>query len=191
MRSLCISFEPGDADKQVEITLIDNGRWNTITELDLLLTFENTVNAHLGRYLKRAWIKILDDTGFPGEAINKVESREIVDGEVVYIVDGEAVSSWRVLIEYFKMNWAIPIVRRGTLKMVLVDALHNVCHLAHLYLSVYLLDGIVDKKLPLVLIHDRVNSLVAYAVLSVVVVGLMHMLSTKVFHRQGDKRNAR
>ena len=73
MRSLCISFEPGDADKHVETTLIDNGRWNTITELDLLLTFENTVNAHLGRYLKRARIKILDDTGFPGEAINKAE----------------------------------------------------------------------------------------------------------------------
>jgi len=131
-----ITFDPGEATKELKVQLVQNDAWNTTTEFGLELLPEGLTGAVLGAYLYHARVKVCDDDAFP---TNKYKKQ-------ILQRTSEDVPGFYLLVEYFKMNLLDPVVRRGTFKMFLVGALHNFRFLIMLYIRVYLVDSVLNPK---------------------------------------------
>lgn len=162
-------FAPGVTLLQIEIPIIDNSLWDTTTEFTCILKHDDAKGATIGHSLSSALVKIIDNNYFPtDEFANLITDNEILDHH-----------KWPLLFGYFKLVTRIPSVFQGTIKFILVDFVHNLWGLFHLFMNVYILDFVVDTSRPVddqLLFQDRIWSLATCAFITIVAVALFHFL---------------
>lgn len=132
-----LEFKPGDREKTIEVQTLDSKIWDTTTEFIIELVYDDESHGcSLGRYLWMARVKVIDSNYFPS---NKHS----------YLIDeglNDNISTWALLIDYFKLNFHHPVVRRGTIKMMGIGLFHNLFFFQQLVLNVYLVDKILKGK---------------------------------------------
>jgi ABC-type multidrug transport system fused ATPase/permease subunit len=131
-------MEPGVFMKSLQVPIMQNDRWDTTLEFKIELKDEGLVGACLGRYLRSARIKILDDDAFP---TNRYKDEILAE-------DLESIPKFGLLFEYFKVNWRNSDIRRGTIKIFLSDTVHQIYALLRLILNVYLIDKVLKMSEP-------------------------------------------
>eukprot|EP00931_Biecheleriopsis_adriatica_P112033 TRINITY_DN8654_c0_g1_i1.p1 TRINITY_DN8654_c0_g1~~TRINITY_DN8654_c0_g1_i1.p1 ORF type:complete len:885 (-),score=160.59 TRINITY_DN8654_c0_g1_i1:39-2330(-) len=142
-RSGVLEFLPGEKAKEIEVKLIQNVYWNATQEFRLLLSDPEGVE--LSRSLKVARCKIVDDDTFPNNKYEKQLKQTPTDTELPSTVGyskGQA-SPWGVIRQYIKVNFRNPVVRCGSIKLLLKDQVFNCIGIAQLFLFQYLVDGIL------------------------------------------------
>jgi len=171
-----ITFGPNENTKEVQIAQLKSTDWNTT--LEFIIKIKNGSGCCLGRYLWKTRVKVIDMDSFP---TNKFKNE-------INQLDYDSIPKPSLLLEYFKMNLQNPVVKRGTIRMMLVDVLHNVYFLLRLLMNIYLLDFILKKDAPrpagvpdedLFIIKSREPSLVAFISLIILPFALLHYLDYK------------
>lgn len=177
-----VVFEPGESLAHIEIPIINNDLWDTSTEFRCILKDDGLVGAELGQYLWHTRIKIIDNNFFPTDTFGGVDTPAKID----------ACGKVPLMMGYCQMVSNIPRVWVGTIKYCLVDAFHNLWHLIYLFMTVYILDYIVDTKSPESnLAFSRGESLIVCSSITVVALAIEHFLdySRLAFHVTGSARN--
>jgi len=167
-------FQPNETVKEVKVPILQNAGWDTT--LEFVIKLSEPKGCALGRYLYKTRVKVIDTCTFPTDKYKDEMAQDLT-----------AVSKPRLLIEYFKMNFENPVVRKGTIRMVLVDVLHNIYFLLKLLMNIYLVDFILkssrgDSAFPeddLFLIKNRSASLCAFVALIMLPFALLHFLDYK------------
>lgn len=167
-----VIFAPGENEHIIEIDLLDREFWDTTLEFRVELygggDLGDLENGILGRYLWSARVKIIDTDFFPSNAYEHlVKDKQYHTAQVGLF--------W----EYVKFNFRDPIVRSRSLKAMVVDQLHNIWAFLQLFLSVYMIDYILNHNSPngrLILFSGKSNSLMAIVVLQIVPFLALHML---------------
>mmetsp|Transcript_81734 Transcript_81734/g.212604 ORF Transcript_81734/g.212604 Transcript_81734/m.212604 type:complete len:952 (-) Transcript_81734:218-3073(-) len=139
-------FEPGESRKSIDIKLIDDETYSGVLEFHVLLESEGLVNATLSSHLSVARVQRIDDDVFPNNRFRQ----QIHEGKVTQL------QSIQLLVDYFKLQFANPVIRRGTIKMAICAQLKNVIGIVKLAGNCYLLDRVLipsssDKAKDLVL----------------------------------------
>lgn len=164
-------FEPGENEKQIEVPVIKSEDWNTTLEFGLELKEEGIVNGTLGRYLWQTRVKVINPFAFP--------SNRYKDNIVSQNLD--SVSKRGLFWEYFKFNWGNAVIRRGTIKMMCVDLLHNLYFLLKLFMKVWLVDYILKGEEFHGHNFDQESSLILYIIMMVGPFALLHILDMRKF----------
>jgi len=167
-------FQPGESIQKFQVPLIDDDEWNTTLEFEAQLLGHSAINCRLDMYLNTAIVKVIDNDTFP---TNKY-SEQIKERK------WKKIPGPGLLREYFKLNRSNPVVRSGTIKMILVDQLANLYFLLKLFMNVYLVDYVLspDKAAEdLFLIHSKGGSLVLLLVATIVPFALLYYLDQRKF----------
>lgn len=177
-------FEPGVTHMRIEIPIIDNDLWDTTTEFGCEFKQEGLKGAVLGQYLYKTRVMVIDNNHFPTDEFANLTTREEV----------AKCPKWSLLNGYCSLVLNIPGIWEGTIKYMMVDATHNLYYLFHLFMSVYLVDYILDKSRAannLLFVHDKEYSLILVASITVASTGIFHYLDyTKLgFGVAGKPRN--
>lgn len=169
-----VMFQPGQTTKQIEIKVVDSGRWDTTTEFKVQLT--KASNSSLGQYLFETRVKLIDTATFPSSELKGVELDKAYPSVVLW--------------EFFKMTWQNPVVQRGTCWCLKVDLAHNSWYFMNLFMTVYLLDFIIRTDEVLFLVQDRKTSLIIYAGITLASLAILHALDyAKTEARMGRARS--
>lgn len=126
-------FESSERMKFVHVNLTNDESWDATLEFEVVLTGEGVENAVLEDALSFCRIKILDDDCFP---TNKFKE-QINAGKL------SEVSTPLLLVEYFKMNYRNPIVRRGLIKTIVADQVGNLNFILRLFLDLWMVDYVL------------------------------------------------
>eukprot|EP00746_Dinoflagellata_sp_MGD_P146570 gnl/MRDRNA2_/MRDRNA2_79025_c0_seq4.p1 gnl/MRDRNA2_/MRDRNA2_79025_c0~~gnl/MRDRNA2_/MRDRNA2_79025_c0_seq4.p1 ORF type:complete len:1886 (+),score=324.25 gnl/MRDRNA2_/MRDRNA2_79025_c0_seq4:134-5791(+) len=125
-------FEPGEMMKDIRVKILTDDSWDATLEFEVFLS--EPVDAELGRYLYICRGLIIDDDAFPSNRF----AGELLSGYI------DKVSEFGLLWEYFKMNYSIPVVRKGTNKAFAIDQLHSCYFILRLFLMRHLFNVVID-----------------------------------------------
>lgn len=168
-----LKFQPGEFMKEVRVGLVsDGGAFSAAVEFVVELLEDGLVNGVLGRYLWHARVKLIDNDTFPTSRYKtEIENREYDD--INHLV---------ILLDYFRMNFANPDVKYGSIKRLLADQLHILYFITHLFLQVYLVDYILKlsrSEDELLFTNSREASLVLFVAVMVTPFGVIHHIDYK------------
>jgi len=178
-------FEAGVNELDVSIPLISDRHWDTTTEFKVCLSDPN--DCLLGSYLHSTRVKIMDEDTFPSNKYRK-QILHARDRDTDCHMDTgrqepdprtnrellELIPKWGLLLDYFRLNFADPIVKRGTIKAMIIDQLHNLRFILNLMLSIILVD-VVFKEFKGNAAEGTVH-LIVIAVLMIVPFACLHVL---------------
>jgi ABC-type multidrug transport system fused ATPase/permease subunit len=167
-----VIFEDGEREQLFTIHLVDKGMWNATKEFKLFLS--NPDNCELGKYLYTARVKIIDKHTFPSD---KYAAR-LNEGPDEY----RRISSSKLFLEYFKLNFHQPDMFSGTILTLCCDQLPNLNLILQTWMSMYMVDvvfNIKDKETEkeLVFFQTRLKEAFLVAVLWVVPIFFLHLWS--------------
>jgi len=123
-----IEFEPGQSFVEIEVQLLDNNIWGSTVEFMVELLQEGIENATLDRRLFQTQVKVADNDAFPS---NKYVAK-FQKGDI------KGVLEYGLVWEYFKLTFHDPVIRRGSMKIMMVDVLHNIDLIVRLFSKVLL-----------------------------------------------------
>lgn len=161
-----LTFEPQETLKSVHVELFDNENWGTHTEFSAKLG--EPMGAVLGEYLSETHVKIIDDDVFPSNRF-----REEIEGHRLEDIRSELLS------EYIYRNFSDPLIRSGTMKMMMVGVLDSLLMMSKLLIHLYILQFVVKTGFPedeLLLVQDRLGSLYMSMGFLLAFFGLQHWL---------------
>lgn len=165
-------FAPSEAFKEIRVVVHDDDQWGNTVEFSFDLLEEGLSGALLNRYLQSAVIQVLDNDAFP---TNKYKDE--VDAE-----NWHAIPDDLLMIEYFKLNYSDPVVKKGTRKMIVLGSLHNIYFLLKLYVNVYLVDGVLKgTDEDLFVVKNKVASLWLIFLINVVPFCFLFFLDQRKF----------
>eukprot|EP00747_Dinoflagellata_sp_TGD_P179728 gnl/TRDRNA2_/TRDRNA2_31018_c0_seq1.p1 gnl/TRDRNA2_/TRDRNA2_31018_c0~~gnl/TRDRNA2_/TRDRNA2_31018_c0_seq1.p1 ORF type:complete len:979 (+),score=129.12 gnl/TRDRNA2_/TRDRNA2_31018_c0_seq1:84-3020(+) len=176
-------FAPDEAEKKISIELLPDDHWHTTLEFAVELLPEGLQGAVRGHYLWCTRVKVLDDDSFPTNRYAK----EILNGQL------DAVPRPELFLEYCKMNFHVAGVTSGTLKMVLLDQVHNLNFCLQLLIQVYLVDIVLNHERPLEMlpIPDRDVMIFILMGVTLLVFALLHVLDYRsISWKVGGKSRA-
>lgn len=138
-----LEFAPGEVSKEIHVKLLQDANWDATLEFEVRLT--EPVNANLGRYLYHCRVKVIDDDFFPTNQFcelveDKPEDLKVPSGSI------PKDNLPALLVEYFKMNYSNKVVRKGTIKCIIVDSMHNMYFIWRLILMRYLIDKVIGGE---------------------------------------------
>lgn len=146
-----LHFAAGETMKQLYLQIMQDEIWDATLEFKIILS--DAKGAQLGRYLYTARVRIIDDDAFP---TNKYKQFVVKD-------DLDSIPKAKLMIEYFKMNFTNPTVRRGGLQMIIADFVQNLYSVFRLWLGLYLVDYVLNSDYDanqLIVPGNRTQSLV-------------------------------
>eukprot|EP00928_Gymnodinium_smaydae_P030217 TRINITY_DN22528_c0_g2_i1.p1 TRINITY_DN22528_c0_g2~~TRINITY_DN22528_c0_g2_i1.p1 ORF type:complete len:792 (+),score=66.17 TRINITY_DN22528_c0_g2_i1:173-2548(+) len=155
-----LAFEPGENEKPITIKLLHDHAWSNT--LDFNVRLEAPVGGRLGFYLYQSKVRLANQDPFPTERVD-VESLE-----------AERVSFVLLFTEYLRMQFQYPLIKSGTIKLILIDLCHNINLVFRLALMLYTIDDILDTDDKAS--HERWNALVLVLVLMTCPPALLHFL---------------
>jgi hypothetical protein len=133
-----LHFGDKETCKSVTVPIIEGDTWATTLEFKIMLY--DPVGCELGRYLFVSRVKVIDGDSFPTNRFNK----EIEERGLANLTKGEgAVNPAEVLIEYFKLNFAIGGVGSKTYATIAVDQMQNLYFLLTVNLLKYVADDVL------------------------------------------------
>lgn len=127
-------FEAGATEHRLRIPLVEDDNFDSVLEFEVHL--QHPLNARLDSYLYKTEITIVDDDAFP---TNKYRE-EIKKGEAAKITPHS------LLVEFFKMNFRIKLVRRACYKNIVSDQIGNLKYIWSIILTQYLIDEVLRPK---------------------------------------------
>jgi len=130
-----LTFAPGDTSMTFDIEIIDDRFWDATLEFGVELS--EPVGAILGQYLHKCRVRIIDNDAFPTNRFR----------EACQNYDFGNLPSVALFIEYLKFNFVDPKIRRGSLRLIVMDVVVNVCSVWRLFLMLHLMDTILDKDI--------------------------------------------
>lgn len=171
-------FEPGDTTKSIRIALISSNEWDTTLEFSVILSRDHLVGATLPENLSVAKVRVIDRDLFPtnkyADEIKKCQLNKVPPG--------------MLFIEYCKRNWGDPVVRRGTIKRMLADQVHNFYFIFTAILNIYLIDAVLKASYKhhrshmMILVQDKTTALALTAILFVIPLAALHVLDSRRLH---------
>lgn len=142
-----ITFEPGVNHQSVEVPIVLEAFWNPTLEFSVNLLQTEMENAVLGRYLWETRVSVMDDGAFPSKKFKQAILEYLANrtgglslGKIANI------PKLGLLTEYLKLNFANPGIRRGTIKGMICDQLHNLYFFQGLFLNVYTVDHVLNTE---------------------------------------------
>jgi len=106
--------------------------------LEFKIHLRNPENCEVGQYLHFARVKIIDNDFFPS---TKYEE-ELSEGE-----EGiESIPGWKLMIEYFKLNFSVDGIAWRTTAILLLDQIHNIYKFMLLKIQIYLVDVLFNLE---------------------------------------------
>jgi len=131
-----ILFPSGSTTEQLTIQLVSDKHWDTTTEFEVRILEEPAVTKNCSIGLSKvARVKIINEVCFPNDKYADDIKNERV----------REMGFWGIFWEYWKVNFSNPVVKRGTLKIFMMDACNNLYLLLSLFVNVYLVDNILKK----------------------------------------------
>ena len=164
-------FAPGDSLQSFTVNLIQNEIWETTLEFQVALKTESLVGATLNEKLRRSRVKILDDDTFP---TNRYQ-------DALLNRQHHKLPKFGLLFEYYKMNFGRPEIFYGTMKMVMLDQLHNAHKMAQMLVNIYLVDNVLNLKTAEDQKTDKIADLVWIVVFHVTAHATFHFLHHRKF----------
>lgn len=129
-------FDPGESVKEIRIRILSDDVWHTTLEFIIELLPQGCQNCMVDTYLYTAKVKVIDDDCFPTNRFAKqIRAREY-----------HKIRGAGLVVEYFKLNFMDPVVRKGTIKMLMVDQVHNIYFVGRLFMNVYMVDNVLANK---------------------------------------------
>mmetsp|Transcript_78576 Transcript_78576/g.138495 ORF Transcript_78576/g.138495 Transcript_78576/m.138495 type:complete len:922 (-) Transcript_78576:20-2785(-) len=140
-----LEFQPGEQQKDIVINLQQEDIWQATMEFTVLLSEPDGVE--LVANLQRVRVKIVDDDTFPCKKFEKEMSTRATHTDLPHHfgVAKDKAKHWPVMREYFKMNFRIPVVKRGSIKLLLRDFALNLLAIGQMLLQIQLVDEILDN----------------------------------------------
>eukprot|EP00930_Biecheleria_cincta_P038868 TRINITY_DN2672_c0_g5_i1.p1 TRINITY_DN2672_c0_g5~~TRINITY_DN2672_c0_g5_i1.p1 ORF type:complete len:877 (-),score=125.12 TRINITY_DN2672_c0_g5_i1:91-2556(-) len=117
--------------QSVYIDIVKDGSWSDILEFEV--TISNVIGAHLGRYLHRARVKVLNDSCWPTD-----KYREEILNDKIHLIPGIG-----LMFEYTKQICSQPLLRNDIIKQLMLGQLKNLYFFLTLYLSLYMVDVVM------------------------------------------------
>jgi len=131
-------FQTGENLKQFQIPLVNDDKWDSTLEFSVELQQDGLVNGILGRYLWRASVSIIDNDVFP---TNRYKD-ELLEQNWETLVPPSG-----LLREYLKLTFANPVVRKGSIKIILADLFRTLyLVLGFITMKIYLVDKVLKPK---------------------------------------------
>merc|ERR1740123_279447 len=164
-----LTFEPGSNEASIDVPIKDSPHWNTTAEFLVELEPAPDGSAQLGKYLYKARVKVIDMDTFPSNKFCK----QIGDDDLA------TVPKWALMIEYFKLNFKDPVIRRGTIKALLVDSVANLYFLLGLFTDVVLINAISRSSEAAINVADEKGALTLMCIiafLNLAPFGALHLL---------------
>eukprot|EP00928_Gymnodinium_smaydae_P038076 TRINITY_DN26333_c0_g1_i1.p1 TRINITY_DN26333_c0_g1~~TRINITY_DN26333_c0_g1_i1.p1 ORF type:complete len:879 (-),score=105.36 TRINITY_DN26333_c0_g1_i1:227-2863(-) len=140
-----LDFAPGEDEKEVSIKLLGDDCWHATEEFSVRML--NPENVQMSPSLKQVRVKIIDKDTFPTARYADVLMQVGKPGELRINLgeDDGQVSHWKVMFEYFRMNFRNRVVRTGSLKCLLADQIKNCLFVAEVILNMILVDQVLGK----------------------------------------------
>jgi ABC-type multidrug transport system fused ATPase/permease subunit len=175
-----LEFEPGEVEKEIIVPILHNPEWHSTTEFKVHL-FDAT-----GCILVQpeARVKIIDCDAFPTRRYRDELMQPGRNGQLPDNIghnDGQ-VSHWRLLFEYFKLNFGNKVVRVATIKCILADQLKNLLVVASMYATMVMIDVVLAPKGTPLSQHARMGILYVLAVVNLLPTALGHILDLQRCH---------
>eukprot|EP00930_Biecheleria_cincta_P030590 TRINITY_DN21191_c0_g1_i1.p1 TRINITY_DN21191_c0_g1~~TRINITY_DN21191_c0_g1_i1.p1 ORF type:complete len:896 (-),score=185.99 TRINITY_DN21191_c0_g1_i1:76-2763(-) len=183
-------FEPGVDKRKVPVQLLQNPAWAPTLEFRIVLDAGSCKNAVLGRHGWFTLIKVDDVDGFPSRDtdIVRIAAKEASDaGEMAHQGSYQSLqqamlrtNSISLLAAYFRLNFMDPVVKIGTLKILLKELLFHLYEIIRLLLSVYLVDYVLKHEhaaAELWIVKDREGSLIVISAIMLVPNIALHYLT--------------
>mmetsp|Transcript_87441 Transcript_87441/g.248359 ORF Transcript_87441/g.248359 Transcript_87441/m.248359 type:complete len:897 (+) Transcript_87441:224-2914(+) len=123
-----VVFEDGEYYKRIHLDILYAPTFDGTLEFALQIIPGSVTGAVMGKYLRTATVKIVDSSTFPTEKYaNELRDGNIQTTREIPILD--------LVYQYIMMNLESPIVRKGTIKALLVALYHNCYSILTLVIS--------------------------------------------------------
>eukprot|EP00930_Biecheleria_cincta_P030591 TRINITY_DN21191_c0_g3_i1.p1 TRINITY_DN21191_c0_g3~~TRINITY_DN21191_c0_g3_i1.p1 ORF type:complete len:900 (-),score=151.72 TRINITY_DN21191_c0_g3_i1:343-3042(-) len=182
-------FEPGVDRMKVPVQLLQNPAWAPTLEFRVELDAGSCKNAMLGKHGWFTLIKVEDIDGFPSREtdVTRIAAKQAqASGKLTHHTTYKGLqqvvqqmNSLTLLAAYFKLNFEDPVVKAGTLKILLKDVLLHVYDIMRLLISVYLVDYVLKHDHSadeLLFVQDREGSLILISAFILVPNIVLHYL---------------
>jgi len=182
-------FEPGVDRMKVPVQLLQNPAWAPTLEFRVELDAGSCKNAMLGHHGWFTLIKVEDIDGFPSRetdvtriAAEQAQEAGKLSRHTTYKGLQQVIqqtNSLTLLAAYFRLNFEDPVVKAGTLKILLKSLLFHIYDIMRLLISVYLVDYVLKHEHAaeeLLFVKDREGSLILISAFILVPNILLHYL---------------
>lgn len=139
-----LTWQPGEWVKNIEIEFIDCRNWQGT--LEFIVVLSNPEGCTLGNYLHTCRVKTLDADTFPTNRFRKQITEAITGIHRAQHLDDIAaihVSDSGLFLEYVKMNLKDPVIRKGTMKTLVVDTFENLSFFWVLWVMLYFINHVL------------------------------------------------
>mmetsp|Transcript_9467 Transcript_9467/g.27357 ORF Transcript_9467/g.27357 Transcript_9467/m.27357 type:complete len:808 (-) Transcript_9467:70-2493(-) len=140
-----LKFEPGEDSKTIVVPLIDDDTWRTTTDFYIQLPPDGVRGVELGQGMDMAKIVVIDNDTFPTNKYTQEISAALDrpgDLQTIHI----QVSDIGLMFEFFRFLWQMPMVRRDSIKWLMVDFCHSLNLALKLLINMILVDFILKKS---------------------------------------------
>lgn len=125
----------GEHESSVKIPIIVDDKWGPSRDFSIRL--QKPENCHLGLYLWRSRVKIIEESRFPSDSFPD----EIDKGEKAI----QEINDWGLFREYCALNYSHAGVKWQTWLTLLFDQFHALVLLGSLWVGVYIVDTIFAR----------------------------------------------
>lgn len=182
-------FEPGVDRMKVPVQLLQNPAWAPTLEFRVELDAGSCKNAMLGTHGWFTLLKVEDIDGFPSRetditriAAEQAQQEGKLSRHTTYkglqsVI--QQTNSLTLLAAYFRLNFEDPVVKAGTVKIMLKNLLFHMYDIMRLLISVYLVDYVLKREHAaeeLLFVKDREGSLILISALILVPNIFLHYL---------------
>jgi len=131
-----IIFQPGEAWQFFSVGILENPEWDVTQVFGIKLLNDGIVGAQIGRSLSSTHVHVINDDAFPS---NKY-APEINDN------CEDDIPPVGLLLEYLKLQWNNPAIRKGSQRLILVGQIKNLYFMAKLFMNMYLLKSVLNLE---------------------------------------------
>jgi ABC-type multidrug transport system fused ATPase/permease subunit len=130
-----VMFQPGEAWQFFKIGIKENEEWDVTQVFGAKLIKEGTIGAQMSRSLVSTHIHVINDDAFPSNKYaNEILSESFAD-----------IPPLGLLIEYLKLQWDSPPIKKGSIKLVVVGQMQNLYFMLKLFMQMYLLKNVLSN----------------------------------------------
>jgi ABC-type multidrug transport system fused ATPase/permease subunit len=171
-----LTFPPDVSVMSFTVQINSRYGWNPTTDFRIILANDESLqNATLDHYLRKCRVKVVNQDLFPTN-VHEEHIQVAIEASPPNM-DAHYAPYFQMLYEYMKWNLNDDIVRVRTIRKVVFGALHNFDAMLSLYLSVYLIDFVLnpERDADELLIKDN-------KLLNLIIVGTCRLFTKMVLH---------
>ena len=122
-----VEFQDGETHKEIIVRVIPLEDFNGTLEFGLFIDRATAKGAGVGKYLHTTTVKIIDQSYFPRNRL----------GPFVKGGDRDRIKQIHpavLVLDFLRMCWTVPVVRKGSIKVMLAHQYHNVVMIMNIFI---------------------------------------------------------